>query len=189
MENKLLIRTEMFGYSKKETEDYILKLQTEFNRKLSETEAGFQAKNEQLESSYRLAEKDKQRLENENRLLEDRILQITAEYEKTITELKSEKEDAPQKNQAKAADRASNAEEQESLPPDEFSRLLAAIQMSDESLLDAVPSDHPDTVNSPANLSAYDTDKIMKSLDELSSSLSSFTEETLNTISRIKASV
>lgn len=189
MENKLLIRTEMFGYSKKETEDYILKLQTEFDRKLAKAETGFREKNEQLESAYDLAQKEKQNLENENKLLEEKILQLTAEYEKTITEFKSEKEEAPRNNLVKAADRTDNTEKRESLPRDEFSRLLAAIQMSDESLLDEDQTDNPDTAASPADPADHDTDKIRRSLDELSASLSSFTEETLNTISRIRDSV
>lgn len=202
MENKLLIRTEMFGYSKKETEDYILKLQTEYDRKLAEARSSFNASTEQPESSYYQMEEEKLKLEKEKKLLEDRISQLSEEYEKTIAEIKRENENlaeamevllssrsSPETCKEDADNRSSRAAEPEALPPDEFSRIFSAIQMSDESLADEPYSTKPHTVIKRQDDVIPAAEKLRVSLDELSDSLSSFTRETLDAISRIRDSV
>ncbi|MDO5445156.1 MAG: hypothetical protein Q4F31_05995 [Eubacteriales bacterium] len=202
MENKLLIRTEMFGYSKSDTEDYILKLQTEFDRKLSEAKSSFRTSTEQLESSYYQAEEEKLKLEKEKKQLEDRIRQLSEEYERTIAEIKRENEnlaeamevllsscESSESQTAEATGQTDSIAEPEALPPAEFSRIFSAIQMSDESLIGESQSTEPDNVSKRTVIVNSDPQKIKKSLDVLSDSLSSFTKETLNAISRIKDSV
>ena len=200
MENKLLIRTEMFGYSKSDTENYILKLQTEFDRKLEDAENHFKVDSERFENSYILMEEAKQKLSDENRALEEKIRQITEEYEKKIADLKSENENLSEamevllsspgfskSEKTETPEAVHESEEMKALPPAEFSRLYSAIQLSDESLFE--DSLRMDSVRVPDEMRAEEAERIRTSLNELSESIRSFTQDTLDSISKIKDSV
>ena len=135
MENKLLLKTEMFGYSKKGVEDYILKLNREFDRRLSEAGADFAKAREEFEQKSKQLEEERKALAENSE--EKEPGESSGEYNLKTERLRELEEERPaleeeirwlESERRKCAEQLKRAEEDNLRLTEELNARLAALR-------------------------------------------------------------
>ena len=147
MENNLMIKTEMFGYSKADVEQYISRLNSGFAEKLAEQEKNYKSLLEKADAEkVKLVEEYEAKLtslKEENANLAsafENLLNSSSPVPQSGIQIKNESESDPDMTRkreiAEAMKTFAGSEEKKpELEDDDFNRIISAISNSDESLL------------------------------------------------------